>query len=314
MSDCDYDCLAPIPDYAEAAMYAVTFICAWLAYASVGHAEWLWVAPLLNDQTPIPSFTTYGIRHSSPSLAHLSHANQDRLRITDARVKAISKSHVALVSSETGDLLLLPLKKAAAALQVRSRAGSALNDAIALRGEAPADTFSDNAWLIENGARTMNFSSPKNRTVQTSASMSPPVSPNSERQLQLSRTQSQTIQGHHDSVAQMNRFANESQERARRTHVEAITQLQRFSYDSQKQASRMNQDASTQHNRIMTDAQHGSDPLRELNRFSNDSLKEMQRQNADRHLEGIRSMNDAMRGSGMAPSFPEPVFHNPVFP
>jgi hypothetical protein len=301
-------------DYAPMMMRTAAIIAAWFLSASVGHTEWLWVAPSSPKQMPMPSFSTHGFNHFNPSFANSPHVKPKRLRITDAYVKAVSDAHVVLVSSETGDVLLLPLKKAAADFQVRSRVGAALSDAIALRGDAAADTFADNAWLIEKGARTMNFSSLKNRTAQTPTSMSPPVSPNSERQLQLSRTHSQNVKGHHDSVAQIDRFADESQERARRASAEAAVQLQRFAYDSQKQAARMNQDASIQHNRIMTDAQHGFDPLRELNRFSNDSLKEMQRQNADRHLEGIRSMNDAMSGSGMAPSFPEPVFHNPVFP
>jgi len=264
-----------------------------LASSAIANSGWLWVSPSLTGQTPIPSFTTYGFRNEDPSTAKLSsRAQPARLRITDARVKAISATHVVLVSSETEDVLLLPLKKAAMDFQVRGRAGSALSEAIALKGDMPDDDFSANAWLIEDGARTMNYSTSRKRTTSSSTTADAPVP-------SVNRPGSNDPSGRHAAI---------------KAHEDAIIQMQRFSYDSQKQAARQLQDAVRDNNRMVNDAHNGFDPLLNLQRFSADSQVDMNRQMNDANVQGIRGMNDAMRQGGAAPIIPEPTFYNPAFP
>lgn len=271
----------------------VTVLAISIVNATIASSEWLWVSPSLTGQSPIPSFTTYGFSNRDPYSAKLGNRAQPaRLRITDARVKAISATHVVLVSSETDDVLLLPLKKAAMDLQVRGRAGSALSEAIALKGDTLDDDFSANAWLIEDGARSMNYSTSSKRTPQTYATAKP-AAPSASR----------TGYSH-----------SGDQHTASRAHEDAMIQMQRFSYDNRKQAARQHEDAIRNHNRMVDDAQNGFDPARNAQRFSVDSQVDMQRQMHDAKVQGIRGMNDAMRQSGATPTIPEPTFYNPAFP
>ena len=262
-----------------------------LANAAIANSEWLWVSPSLTGQTPIPSFTTYGFSSRDPSSEKLGNRAQPaRLRITDARVRAISTTHVLLTSSETEAVLLLPLKKAATDFQVRGRAGSALKEAITLKGDTPDDDFSANAWLIKDGARKMNYSSTRKRIPPTTANASA---------ASANRTAPNDLNGRSP---------------ANNAHEDAMIQMQRFSYDSQRQAARQNEDAMRNHNRMVNDAQNGFDPSRNLQRFSDDSQVDMHRQMNDANVQGMRNMNDAMRQGGVAPTAPEPTFYNPAFP
>ena len=264
-----------------------------LANAAIANSEWLWVSPSLAGQTPIPSFTTYGFSSRDPSSEKLGkRAQPARLRITDASVRAISTTHVLITSSETEDVLLLPLKKAAMDFQVRGRAGSALSEAITLKGDAPDDDFSANAWFIEDGARRMNYS----RTRKTI----PPA------------TASANTSGPDPARAAPNAYDGHNS--AAKAHEDAMTQMQRSSYDSQRQAARQHEDSIRNHNRLAEDAQNGFDQMRHQQQFSADSQVDMNRQMHDANLQGIRSMNDAARQSGMAPTIPEPTFYNPAFP
>jgi len=263
-----------------------------LAGVATAGSELVWVAPSLPEYPPIPSFTTEGFSDQDPFSANVGKTRPSRLRITDARVDAVSATHVVLVSSETDDVLLLPLKKAALEFQVRGRAGSALAEAIALKGDSPDDEFSANAWLIEDGAsRIARSKMPRAVQKAEGDKQSSAAAPGL------------TAAGSHEGLGS-----------AAKAHQDAIIQSQRFAYDSQKQASRLHEDAMRNHNRMLEDAQSGFDPARNLVRFGADSQVDASRQMHDAQLQGIRSMNDAAGRSGMAPTVPEPTFYNPAFP
>lgn len=267
-----------------------------------------WYAEVSEAQPLIPSFSVRGYKHSKPANVDLRGIAVDNLRITDARVTAVTDTHAVLISKETGDVLLLPLAAAAANFQVRGRAANALKEALAVKKAQGGqdDAFSSNAWLIEKGAKRLTSivgPSKSNASKHPSAQGSGTQAGTPSSTPTIANTSVNAASNAHDIDAE-----------AMRQHQEAITQMERFSRDSQKNASRMQQDAIRQHNRIVEDMNHGQDSTgaSTMNRFAEDSQINAARQANDAHLQGIRQMNDSISSSGGARPFPEQVMPDPV--
>jgi hypothetical protein len=273
-------------------MQIATCIAVIILGVSAGRAEWLWVCPSPAEQTPILSYTTYGYRHSDPASAQLAVLANQRLRITDVRVHAISKSHVALVSSETRDVILLPLKKAAADFQIRGRTGSALQEAIALKGERADDDFSANAWLIAGGARAPDYLSSREKRVAVSSSAPVPRS----------------------GGAPISPSAHVSDVEAPDFMEQHAIEQRRRSYDMQKESARFQEDNTRRHKRVVDDMRHGHDSQVAHDRWLTDARVDQERRNHDSEVERKRRMNDAARQSGGMPAAHEPMFYSPSFP
>jgi hypothetical protein len=267
---------------------AVT-IAAIIVTTSLCQAEWFRaVSP--SNQMPILSYTTYGFSHPIPVGASLPvNAEPVRLRITDARVHGVTESHVILVSSETSDVLLLPLKKAVADFQIRGRADKFVNEALARKGEQADDDFAANAWLIEDGAseKVSSFARQHKAARPSSSGRREDVGSPNLSPLMAPREQQQDF------------FEQQAVHHRRRV------------YDMQKESARFHDDFVRQSRRNAEDARNGYDPLIAAERRMDDTQRDMNRAMRDSEVDRMRSMNDAAAHMGGPLVRPEPAFYSP---